>query len=491
MDSCTSILEFYKDAHVFITGGTGFVGKALLEKLLRTCHTIERVHLLIRPKRGLSVEQRLKELLKNPVFDKIREKTPEVFDKIRAIAGDVAENNLGLCEYDLCNLRDEIDIVFHSAATVRFNEDIRDAVLLNTLGTKRVADFCKTINNLKCFVHVSTAYSNADRREVEEVVYRPELDPNSIINCMENLPPDVIKLIAQKLIGKHPNTYTLTKALAECIVLEYSTILPTAIVRPSIVTASWMEPFPGWVDNISGITGILMECARGTIKSIVCNQNLFMHLVPVDIVANTLVTAAWHTAVHKSNTVRVYNCTSNRANGISWRDFGKLTQEYAVQYPSKYISWYPGFTYRTNRLMHWICHALFHYMPACVFDLFLYCTQHKPIMLRICKKIARAAKNGEFFALNEWNFHTSTVGDLVSAVKNAQDGDNFNVELSKANGFDWGPYIKTYLLGIRKYILKDDMSSLNRAKAKLNRLYWANKIMQLITIYLFLKCILW
>lgn len=62
-----SIGEFYRGSNVFITGATGFVGKALLEKLLRSCDLLDTVHLLMRPKRGLGIEQRLKELLKNPV----------------------------------------------------------------------------------------------------------------------------------------------------------------------------------------------------------------------------------------------------------------------------------------------------------------------------------------------------------------------------------------------------------------------------------------
>ncbi|KAF5284604.1 hypothetical protein FQA39_LY16962 [Lamprigera yunnana] len=491
LEEAFSISKFYRDASVFITGGTGFIGKALLEKLLRSCNNIENVFLLVRPKRGLSVEQRIKELLKNPVFDKIREKTPESFDKIRAFTGDVAQSNLGLSECDRQYLCEKVNIVFHSAATVRFNEDLRDAVLLNTLGTKRVADFCKEMKHLRSFVHVSTAYSNADKKNVEEVVYAPSLDPKSIIHCMKTLPPEVIKLIAEKLIGKHPNSYTLTKALAESIILEYSALLPAAIVRPSIVTASWKEPFPGWVDNISGITGILMECSRGTIRSIVCDENLLMDLIPVDIVANTLVTAAWHTAIYRTNSVRVYNCISGQINGVSWKEFGRLTQAYAVQYPSKFISWYPGFTYRTNRVLHWIFHVLFHYLPACLLDLFLYCMQHKPIMLKICNKIARAAKNGEFFALNEWNFQTTTIKELTAAVQNAEDGYKFNINMSKENGFSWDPYVKCYLLGIRKFILKDDISSLSRAKTKLNRLYWANKIIQLVTFYALLKFIFW
>lgn len=67
----------------------------------------------------------------------------------------------------------------------------------------------------------------------------------------------------------------------------------------SIVTGAWREPVPGWVDNISGITGIMMEIGRGTIRSIICDDQLIVDIVPVDIVVNTLIAAAWHTFTYR------------------------------------------------------------------------------------------------------------------------------------------------------------------------------------------------
>lgn len=62
-----NISEFYANSRIFITGATGFLGKVLVEKLLRSCDGLDSIYLLMRPKRGLAVEQRLKELFKNPV----------------------------------------------------------------------------------------------------------------------------------------------------------------------------------------------------------------------------------------------------------------------------------------------------------------------------------------------------------------------------------------------------------------------------------------
>lgn len=66
-DHYVPVSEFYKGRHLFITGGTGFMGKVLLEKLLRSCPGIGNIYLLIRPKKGQMVQDRLNQLLSSPV----------------------------------------------------------------------------------------------------------------------------------------------------------------------------------------------------------------------------------------------------------------------------------------------------------------------------------------------------------------------------------------------------------------------------------------
>lgn len=61
------IQEFFRDAVVFVTGGTGFMGKVLLEKLLRTCPNIKHIYLLIRTKKGKNTDQRLDEIFDDRV----------------------------------------------------------------------------------------------------------------------------------------------------------------------------------------------------------------------------------------------------------------------------------------------------------------------------------------------------------------------------------------------------------------------------------------
>jgi alcohol-forming fatty acyl-CoA reductase len=64
--NCQNIIEFYKDATVLITGGTGFLGKVLVEKLLR-CFNVKCIYLLIRNKNNMSAEMRKEEYFKETV----------------------------------------------------------------------------------------------------------------------------------------------------------------------------------------------------------------------------------------------------------------------------------------------------------------------------------------------------------------------------------------------------------------------------------------
>lgn len=63
----SEIRAFYTGKNFFITGGTGFVGLCLIEKILRTIPDAGKVYLLMRPKKGKEILQRLDEFPKNPV----------------------------------------------------------------------------------------------------------------------------------------------------------------------------------------------------------------------------------------------------------------------------------------------------------------------------------------------------------------------------------------------------------------------------------------
>lgn len=109
-------------------------------------------------------------------------------------------------------------------------------------------------------VHISTAYSNAEKRVVEEKVYPPPADPAAVMEFCDNFDDEAVAGLADGLMQsrQHPNTYTLTKAMAEWIVSQQAHSFPTAIVRPSI----------GENPHIIHLYYVLRSMIKPTIKTI-------------------------------------------------------------------------------------------------------------------------------------------------------------------------------------------------------------------------------
>ncbi|VEN61737.1 unnamed protein product [Callosobruchus maculatus] len=160
----TPIQEFYKDAHILITGGTGFLGKLLIEKLLRSCNELSKIYLIVRSKKGKNMPIRLEETFQDVVFDRLKRQYPNFKQKIRGIAGDCTQPNLGLASEDRKLLQDNVNIIFHGAATVRFDEKLKTAMVTNVQGTKDMLQLAREVQHLKSFMYLSTAYSNCVER---------------------------------------------------------------------------------------------------------------------------------------------------------------------------------------------------------------------------------------------------------------------------------------------------------------------------------------
>jgi len=136
--STSSVVEFYRGKSLFVTGATGFVGKVLVEKLLRSCPDVERIYLLMRAgaRDGKPPSARLKDLFQSRAFS--FSPTPLAFDKVVAVAGDMTKPGLGLSKEDRQMLIDNVSVVFHSAATVKFHGPMKEFVAQNVLGTEAI-----------------------------------------------------------------------------------------------------------------------------------------------------------------------------------------------------------------------------------------------------------------------------------------------------------------------------------------------------------------
>lgn len=103
------------------------------------------------------------------LFSLLCEKDPEALSKLIAVEGDVGLVGLGLSANAAEQLRN-VSVVFHSAASVRFDDLLKSAIILNTRGTYEVIRFALTLGNLASFVHVSTTYCHPDQGVADEKV---------------------------------------------------------------------------------------------------------------------------------------------------------------------------------------------------------------------------------------------------------------------------------------------------------------------------------
>lgn len=167
----TRVRDALAGRRFFITGATGFLGTALVERILRSVPD-SQVVLLIRPgRRATPMQRATKEILKNDCFDRLRAELGDDFDesmaaRVTAVAGDVATDGLGIDNPGL-EAMSTCDIVIHSAASVSFDSPLDAAVEVNLLGPSRVAEAVVAARTLAQsegrvgpvhFLPVSTAY---------------------------------------------------------------------------------------------------------------------------------------------------------------------------------------------------------------------------------------------------------------------------------------------------------------------------------------------
>ncbi|XP_053417503.1 fatty acyl-CoA reductase 1 isoform X1 [Nycticebus coucang] len=464
-----SIPEYYEGKNVLLTGATGFLGKVLLEKLLRSCPKVNSVYVLVRQKAGQTPQERVEEVLSGKLFDRLRDENPDFREKIIAINSELTQPKLALSEEDKEVIIDSVNIIFHCAATVRFNENLRDAVQLNVIATRQLILLAQQMKNLEVFMHVSTAYAYCNRKHIDEVVYPPPVDPKKLIDSLEWMDDGLVNDITPKLIGDRPNTYIYTKALAEYVVQQEGAKLNVAIVRPSIVGASWKEPFPGWIDNFNGPSGLFIAAGKGILRTMRASNNALADLVPVDVVVNTSLAAAWYSGVNRymrPRNIMVYNCTTGSTNPFHWGEVEYHVISTFKRNPLEQAFRRPNVNLTSNHLVYHYWIAVSHKAPAFLYDIYLRMTGRSPRMMKTITRLHKAMVFLEYFTSNSWVWNTDNVNMLMNQL-NPEDKKTFNIDVRQLH---WAEYIENYCMGTKKYVLNEEMSGLPAARKHLNKL---------------------
>ncbi|UYV79097.1 hypothetical protein LAZ67_17001123 [Cordylochernes scorpioides] len=361
--------DFYRDRCIFITGATGFLGKVLLEKLLRSCSGIKTIYVLLRGKDDLEPRQRLDELFSMTMFSKVRWENPSAISRVIPVAGDVTLPDLGLSATDLYVLSQNVSVIFHCAATVRFDEPYKKAVDINLKGTKHLLNVAKKMTCLSAMVHVSTAYSFCNKSDISEEIYPEPVDPDKILEASEWMDEKLLGCLMEPLLAGRPSNYHLTKAFAEILVQKECGGIPTAIVRPSIVTAAAREPIPGWVDNMYGPSGFIFAACKGALRTMHVYPEIAVDCIPVDYVSNMLITVGWHLGTRRPNAMEIYHSSSGGLNTLTWGQLERATYSLALRHPPSALFRYPGGSFKSSRLLNELSLKLEHHFPAQILDL--------------------------------------------------------------------------------------------------------------------------
>ncbi|CAH0712961.1 unnamed protein product, partial [Brenthis ino] len=191
----SQIQKMFSGSTIFLTGGTGFLGKLLIEKLIRSCPNIKKLYLLTRAKKNKDPMKRLQEQFDDLLYNKLRKEKPDFIQKIGIIEGDLGQINLGISDEDRSKLIEEVEFIFHGAATVRFDEALKTAVEINVRGTREMLQLANACTKLRALVYISTAYSNCHLSEIDEKFYDSNLSGEKLIDLVENIDENTLKKV--------------------------------------------------------------------------------------------------------------------------------------------------------------------------------------------------------------------------------------------------------------------------------------------------------
>ncbi|XP_055532322.1 fatty acyl-CoA reductase wat-like [Wyeomyia smithii] len=471
------ILGMYKNATILITGGTGFLGKVLLEKALR-CLEVKKIFLLVRQKDGLSVEQRLVKLLQDAIFDKVLTSygsVSQLTTKLEAVQIDLANDRLVQCDSATeRRLLEETEIIFNVLASVKFNESIRNAIRTNVAGTRKLLQLAVRMERLRAVVHVSTLYSNCHRTEIEEKIYDDiPINYRTLLELTTSLSEEEMNHFQHCFLGPLPNTYTFSKKCAEVMIRDEFSQLPIGIFRPPIVISTYREPLSGWTDNLNGPSGLCMGAVKGFIHVIWGNKVKKANLVPVDFCVNAIIVAAYdirqkhssygsvksfnpkpteqqltapgNSSPIKSDGVPLYNYMYSE-HSLTW---GKYMELSSLGFGSRLhqLVWSYSYMIVSNRPLFRMLSLCLHTLPAVALDAYRKLRRKKPIYRRMVQKTNRALDMMGYFGLREWTVRSGNVRQMRSLLSS----DEIRLLEFDMAAIDWKKYFLAYIPGIRRY----------------------------------------
>ncbi|MEO8181011.1 MAG: SDR family oxidoreductase [Deltaproteobacteria bacterium] len=310
--------------HVLLTGVTGFVGKVVLWQLLKRKEElgIGRISVLVRSKGGSiqrgpvkngpvksgpvkagsakgaakkvssSTQSPAERFTSKVAGSEIFRSLPEGWrNLVHVVSADLEQPDLAMAASDRQALEADVTHILHCAASVEFDLPIKAALGANVEAALHMLELARGCSRLVAMVSVSTAYVSVWRNgPIGETLGHLPRPADELRRAILDGSRSEAELLGE---SGHPNTYTYTKCVAEHLLSARRADVPLVIVRPSIISAAWSTPHPGWIDSTAAFAGCLLYTGLGLIKAWEADPNVRLDVVPVDVVAERVISAGF------------------------------------------------------------------------------------------------------------------------------------------------------------------------------------------------------
>lgn len=359
------IREALAGKRILLTGATGFLGTALLERLVVDV-PVGRVDVVIRGDAASRLQGIIARSAFGPAADRVgRETLQKMLErKTRAISADLS--------VEAPPVADDIDLVIHAAATVQFDPPIDQAFDVNLGGTTRLYG---AIGG-RPFIHVSTAYVAGLTRGVQReaplnarIDWRAEMEGARLVRAdieRASREPDLLEHLRRKAHDElsrtgpqavarkteklrrewmrkrlvragaaraqslgWPDVYSFTKALTELALAELAGDHPLTIVRPSIIESALRHPYPGWIEGFRMAEPVILAYGRASFTEFTGIPEGVIDIIPVDLVVNAILAVAAREPERRA----VYHVCSGGRNPLKYRDLYHHVRGYFSEYP--------------------------------------------------------------------------------------------------------------------------------------------------------------
>jgi fatty acyl-CoA reductase len=239
---------------------------------------------------------------------------------------------------------------------------------------------------------------------------------------------------------------------------------------------------------------MMVGTGTGVIRAIYCKPDVKSDVVPVDGVINMIICAAWRTAKqHAANPEMgksapvVYNYTSGTMKSHCWNDvlvgsmetWNKFPLERGIfRYPKAFM--FPShFTYKIQAFFR-------HSLPGQVSDYILQIRGQKPRMASAYRKLDRCMSDYKHFMHNEWEWKIDNV-DACTSEMSEHDQKLFGFDLRDIH---WRSYYGAAALGIKKYLMQEDMGRVGVARRSARRMQTISLVMRAVILWILFKLLI-